>query len=367
MIKIFHHNDLDGKMSAALAYEFYNNRKNIPDEEIELFEVDYTMDIEAKTDINPGDYVLFLDYSFSSNNNINFLIDVINKKCNVLWIDHHISSKRLLTENKELIKSCQSNKNNVNVVINIDYCAAYITYIYFNNLVNNIDTDNLETAINQNHLYIIPKFIEYVNSYDVWKYNIPNTQEFILGLECIDYDPKNILDKILSRNDTNKEFMLYDYSTMSFTLYDHEKQFIEDIIDLGKKIRIYKDKRNEKMRKNNLFNFSIILHSNQKDTIYKGIAINGSGDSLLFGEEINNYDIACVFIKTSNGIWKYSLYSSDKSIDCSSLASIMGCYDYLGGGGHKSAAGFQTNKCIFDIGKEIHISAGKFKYQIDIK
>ena len=40
--------------------------------------------------------------------------------------------------------------------------------------------------------------------------------------------------------------------------------------------------------------------------------------------------------------WVYSLYTT-KKIDCSQIAK------WYGGGGHKQAAGFQTEKLIFNV------------------
>ena len=63
-----------------------------------------------------------------------------------------------------------------------------------------------------------------------------------------------------------------------------------------------------------------------------------------FGEEYETHDMVCRFAYNGKG-WTYSLYSSNPEIDCSEIAK------QYGGGGHRGAAGFKLDHCIFGVPK----------------
>ena len=75
---MFHHNDWDGKMSAAVMYQYFREAR--PDvEDYRFYEVDYTLDLgnDVKADFNPGDVIVFTDYSFSKESNVTWLLGLI--------------------------------------------------------------------------------------------------------------------------------------------------------------------------------------------------------------------------------------------------------------------------------------------------
>ena len=55
------------------------------------------------------------------------------------------------------------------------------------------------------------------------------------------------------------------------------------------------------------------------------------------------HDIMLPFASHKNGKWKLSLYSTKKKINCGEIAKLFG------GGGHKGAAGFISEKLPFSI------------------
>ena len=125
---IYHHNDMDGKVSGSLCYYYERYINNIKEDNIHLFEIDY--EYEFKEKINPFDIVYFVDYSFSKECNIKFLKKLINNNVEVIWIDHHKSSKELL-KNDDQLKSLLELKSNADYVVNTNYCATYLVYKYF--------------------------------------------------------------------------------------------------------------------------------------------------------------------------------------------------------------------------------------------
>lgn len=78
----------------------------------------------------------------------------------------------------------------------------------------------------------------------------------------------------------------------------------------------------------------------------KALAINsGCSSSLLFGSawDEEKYDVMLAFCRRPDKKWNISLYTTKENIDCSKLVK------YYGGGGHKSAAGFQWETLPFLI------------------
>jgi nanoRNase/pAp phosphatase (c-di-AMP/oligoRNAs hydrolase) len=72
---------------------------------------------------------------------------------------------------------------------------------------------------------------------------------------------------------------------------------------------------------------------------YKVIAINKAFGGLMLFDSVwdeEKYDIMVAFSRRCNGMWRFSLYTTKKNVDCSAIATIWG------GGGHKGAAGFSV-------------------------
>ena len=109
------------------------------------------------------------------------------------------------------------------------------------------------------------------------------------------------------------------------------------------------------MRKKNLIHrCTTILILNERNEILRGIGgfesdifenhcycMNSlTAGSDQFGDEYDNHDMVCRFAYNGKG-WVYSLYSSNENVDCSKIAKEYG------GGGHRGAAGFKLDYCIF--------------------
>ena len=365
---IFHHNDLDGRASASVAYEFY---KGIYENaNIKLIEVDYT--IELNEDIQKDDIAVFLDYSFSSKNNVEYLTTLIENNIRVVWIDHHASSLNVLKNNSELFDACGDSKK-VDIVLDTSYCGAWLSFNYFKEKYLSMKANK---EVKNKYMGYVPDFIKYVNSHDLWRFDMPNTEEFVLGIESLDYAPEKLMDMVYgnfsidlfnNKNIIRRAIAIMDkHNTECRKYIESESTFINNMIEAGKCIKRYKDRQNKIERNYSGFEFKIKYKSETKQITYRGFAMNLHGNSSVFGEKFNEYDIVCPFIRTKSGIWKYSLFTSKDGIDCSSIASALGCMDYLGGGGHVKAAGFQTKKCIFDSGNTIHVSPEKYNYKIFI-
>ena len=355
---IFHHNDMDGKVGSCVWYEYFKTHR--PDvNRIFTYEIDYIVKLEdISKDIYPEDIVIFVDYSFSNDDNIEFLRSVVENGNIVYWIDHHITSEQFLINEQHHKDSFIWHKNLYTYVFT-GYCGALLSWLFIRNMI-------LHDIPNEDN---IPLFLQYVDSYDCWKMNMPDTDCFEYGMRTIDYSAKNIfrsyiLDYANPKNRRDKVDIFANCGNNGiFTV--RQREFVRKIIEIGATIKDYQEKEYTKMR--NSMGFEVYIYDNGK-TI-KGYAMNVMANSFAFGDLEEQYDFVMPYNRKSNGIWKYSLYGgSDPKIDCSKYAKLIGSIDGLSAGGHKGAAGFHTKQCIFDKGVNIHIETnifGKTKIKIN--
>ncbi len=285
-MKCIYHNDMDGRCAGALVARYTGNYN-----EDDFIECSYTQFPLHK--IERGESVYIVDYSFTDAT-VHILRQMIEKQCNIVWIDHHTSSIQLQDKYEyEWLKRIDGIRDE-------SQSGAGLTYSYFHSMECHLDVDKL------------PKFVQLVDDYDRWVYRLgEDTTYFKLGLETIEFDA---LDSIW------RELMLSD-----------EK--VDSIIAVGAIIKQYIDKSN-----------ASYLKSYSYESTISGLpclVINKRTNSWIFADKIDEYPIVATFV--FDGEWyHYSLYSSDKTVDCSKIA------EQYGGGGHKGAAGFKLNRLIFD-------------------
>lgn len=285
-MKCIYHNDMDGRCAGALVARYTGNYNKD-----DFIECSYTQFPLHK--IERGESVYIVDYSFTDAT-VHILRQLVDRKCNIVWIDHHTSSIKLQNKYEyEWLKRIDGIRDE-------SQCGAGLTYSYFHSMENHLDVDKL------------PRFVQLVDDYDRWVYRLgEDTTYFKLGLETIEFDA---LDNIW------RELMLSD-----------EK--VDSIIAVGAIIKQYIDKSN-----------ASYLESYSYESTISGLpclVINKRTNSWIFADKIDEYPIVATFV--FDGAWyHYSLYSSDKTVDCSKIA------EQYGGGGHKGAAGFTLNRLIFD-------------------
>lgn len=339
-VTIFHHNDSDGRASASIIYELHK-KLGLSDDCFEFIEVDYAETLDVKN-IDTKSLIYFVDYSFSGTENIKALESLINAECDIIWIDHHKSSHIIgnyySNELRKIIVRSDVVRN-----IALSHCATVLCYMYakmilnsiksksYNNTIRSYDTtdDIAEVLIDK-----LPLFIKYIDSWDTWKHNLPNTTEFNYGLVSMDLSPMDMIKTAVSSNNLT----IFDDKVMC-------DRFTERCINAGKKIKQYLDVQNKKMIEDKGFEFYIAFN----DRSYTCFAVNSNiASSTIFGDSINDYDIVVPF-SYNGSVYKYSLYTAKDDVECDVIAKHLGSIDSLGGGGHKQAAGFQTHNLI--IGK----------------
>lgn len=324
---IISHDDLDGVGASAVAYQYFKIYRKYEANNFVFYNINYTTvieDILGRYDIDKEDIILFLDYSFSNNKNLEYLINLIKSGNNILWIDHHKTSLDLL-ETK--LKDYHLEYDNFTHVIDTSHCATYLVYEFFIKEIYGCDYE-----------FSIPEFIQYINSHDLWLHNKPHTEEFVYGIGACLSTPMTFIKHITGDKDTN-------IFKPGFIMYFCDSMAINHMISDGIAIKKYLENMYKKQVEDKAFEIKINDRISEKQ--YKGLALNGAGNSLVFGDKINEYDFVCLFSYYGDK-WRYSIYSAKDDVDCSDIAYKLGYFSGLGGGGHKGAAGFVTDTNILD-------------------
>lgn len=302
-MKIFHHNDMDGRCSAAIVAYMSSEHFN----EEDFIEIDYTKMLPIEK-VKENEVVYFVDYSFTETN-LNALNKLIKMGCDVVWIDHHYSSILCEEKHPELKKIKGLRIEGIS--------GAALTYIWCFHNFSSFNFSDMKTVeeLCKTKFNSLPMFVKYVSDYDCWKWEYGEQTEFFkLGTHAYNTKPDttSIWMRLLSGND--------------------ETPILSEIIQYGKVIKTYETEMNTWYRENYAFESEICGH--------KCMVINKKGSAKMFGEKYNEYPLVATFVYNGKG-YSYSLYSSNPEIDCSKIA------ESFGGGGHKGAAGFFLDKLIF--------------------
>lgn len=304
MIHIYHHNDLDGKAAASVMLNYYscdnnnvlcdseNNEyfKASNDEDISCYKLTYrSTDFDNLDDIKKGDIVYVLDYSLNREQLLR--LQHVNERALVVWCDHHVTSLQY----KDMLPG----------KIDTSYCGAILIYKYaYGNGAK------------------IPKHLKFVNDHDLWRHKLEHTREFKEGVDLGVFDgyihPNliNLMDLWFKDEPNSQEY----------------EELLNKIINDGACVLKYIIKDID-FSKPNLYECEF--------EGYKCIVINKFTNADMFEDVKNEYDICVTWIYTSEGKFKYTLYS-----DTINVSKI--CQKY-GGGGHFGAAGFSSDELLFKL------------------
>lgn len=300
-MKVFYHNDNDGKGAAYLVY-FYS--KCILKEELEkndFIEVNYNNSIPTSDIVNKDEIVFIVDYSFT-NGTIDQLRNLHNKTNNIYWFDHHKSSLNI-------IETVRDEKLVAYSEIDVTRSGAKIVYDYIIRKTEGTDVPDILKAIEQKIIFI--------DDYDRWVHKYPESILFNIGSS------------------------MYDTHPMSDFWNDWTN--VTEIVNNGKLLKKYKDNVNKSYCKQYAYECTINGH--------KCIVMNTpESSSQAFVELYDEYKFAIRY--NFNGeVFKYSIYSNLEDIDCAKIANLLNPK----GGGHKGAAGFVSDRLIFTKDNEYWI------------
>ena len=322
-ILIIHHNDRDGIVSAAIITAALHREETASNEmEIEYSEQNYTKPLSAviaPEEAKKYTRVYLVDYSLSTSKDISWAKDMIKYTC-FIWIDHHATSINAETGNTIL--------KNVSGIRVDGISAAALCWMYTHKPISDLTVlkTHYKSHINKVDALTflsnrsVPRLIRLVHQYDIWDHS------------KVDMYP--IYFNYGNQHDLEWWIELLENHTISYL-----DSVAVDSIDTGKAKYPEIVERNEQFCKDH--GFETTLRVDGKN--YSVFAVNrGSGNSLLFGDIINKYDIVSVFSYVGpDCCYRYSIYSREDGVDVEQIAK------YFGGGGHKHAAGFKTEKCIY--------------------
>ena len=305
-MKIFYHVDADGKCAGFLVKSMVQVQK---DEKVGYYKINYGMEFPFDL-IEQNERVFIVDFSISPEE-MTKLLEITQR---VVWIDHHISA---IEKYKNFDREIAG--------VRIDgFAGCILTWWYFYRLHDLNDFKEKpgfgfsEKATTEDILSLwqkIPMYIRFIGDYDVWKFEYGiRTKQFYSGLELFDNEPYDAIWECL----------------------EHDEN-IYQIIKRGQTVIQYRSNMMREYCKTK--GFETVFDG------YKSFAINManiSSDDFII-DNLDDYDLLIGF--SYNGdTWSYSLRST--KVDCSKLAMKYG------GGGHKGAAGFNSDELL------LHHSSG---------
>jgi oligoribonuclease NrnB/cAMP/cGMP phosphodiesterase (DHH superfamily) len=282
-MKCFLHLDLDGRCAGSIVAQYTENY-NPKD----YFEVDYIKPLPLDK-ISENETVFFVDYSFKMDT-VWQLDEILKKTKNVIWIDHHESSIKMLEQRPAL--------HGISGIRQEGISGAALTYMY----LYNCDFESL------------PLYIRLVSDYDCWQYKLdPDTTYFKIGIDTVEHGATNSIWLGLSTN-----------------LYLGSK--LHELMQKGEIIKQYIDQEHKDYRDK-------FAYESEIDG-YKCLVVNRKCNSWIFGDKYNYYPLVMVWAFNGNK-YDYSIFSSNKDVNCREIA------EKRGGGGHPGAAGFNSDEMLF--------------------
>jgi oligoribonuclease NrnB/cAMP/cGMP phosphodiesterase (DHH superfamily) len=295
-LKCFYHTDEDGKCSAFWVKELAKHYDNY---DIEFIPINYGMDFPFDS-IRENEQVYIVDYSIFPNE-MEKLLEITK---DVTWIDHHISAiNRYNTPEFSHLHIKGLRYDGI--------AGCMLTYCYLKHMVK-VEQKNgsiVCTPFDISMTEDAPMFTTYIADFDVWKFEYEPTKAFEMGLQLYDLDPNSRVWK-------------------SF-YYESE---IQNIIKDGYLLLDYRDKWSKEYCE--CTGFDVEFEG------YKCFAVNLAMISSDNFKSINEEDYDMFIGFSYNGrSWNYSLRST--KVDCSKIAMKYG------GGGHKGASGFSSDRLLF--------------------
>ena len=303
IITIIHHTDLDGICSAQILKEFCYRVLNAINVCLVAYNYQKNFDFNDHIDVN-SNYIIAVDLSlkYTDWHNIFFNKEVYRKG---LWLDHHIGSIREVYDNEDLFSDLPLEK-----FLDINGCGTAIAYHLTKAFYSDIKFVSFGKLFNDNAIRLVDVYDRWIENNEKYFADCLNRYAYASDQLFVDSDiiknillegPDNILNKALTDGNT-------------FLQLEKEKN----------KFRFDK------------FHKDLVLHTpDGKD--YKSCVVWGSGNSQLFGDHINEYDVVIRANKNDNGEYYFSFYTVKEDIDCCEIAK------QYGGGGHiRSAAALTT-------------------------
>lgn len=325
---VIHHNDPDGWCSAHLVNLYAGPCKFIEVQYGQNFDIvceaGFTSLIVDETShrIDVKDKVWIVDFSLSHD-----LMIALNELVDLIWIDHHASIIKDMADYK--IEGIQS----------VDDAACALTYMY---LEEKAIYDKFDLGREMH--FILPDYVKLIADYDSWHWqdkdysgNRKNVRNFQYGVRHLHAGPDGYPWIGLERGwDAKDGTLVNDICDIGEIISDSEearyKQAIKDLAWISE-YRIWT--REPDIDMNDIF-----LRDFGESIDVPVIAMNGPKSSMVWGELFDEHPDT-VFVSYSHDGQKFKVSLRSKNIDVSKIAKNFG------GGGHRGAAGFETEKMPF--------------------
>ena len=280
-MKIFHHNDADGRCAAAIAMRgawLNGDVKNVDD--IAFIEMDYAKPVPFEL-VKDDELVVIVDFSFKPED----MVRLQAITANIVWIDHHATAKDYPYQHLQGLRDFTDK----------GLCGCELTWKYY-----------------FAHMPI-PWAVASIGDYDSWRMQLkPSCLEFYEGLKLYDQAPTGELWNRLLDED-----------------YMSANKQVNTIMDEGNAVIKYRDMYCRELVQ--AFGYECTLAG----TPLKGFALNAYRFGSQAYESLKKgvYDVLIAYISDGHKT-TVSLYSENPDVHCGELAKAYG------GGGHKGAAGF---------------------------
>jgi len=318
IMKIIHHNDLDGRASAFCVAMWGPKRQPC-----EFIEINYGRPFPLER-IGDGEEVWIVDYSIE----LEEMRQLLERTVNVVWIDHHFTA---LDKYQDLAGHIMGVRSTLDAA-----CALTFKYIHWwarGGVQDRIPTEQLDPAVTHpKSLPPVPAVIRAVADWDSWRHASMAPQQaqevlnFKAASEANDTHPTSRfwLDCLMREGETRpKEPYTAGHLPQGLAQWNL-------FMAQGSVIRQYKAQNTADMRAALGFECELDgLH------VFALNAPHWSSESMGGKLAMEKYDALCpFFFDASIGLFRFSLYST--RVDVSQIAKARG------GGGHKGAAGFQS-------------------------
>ena len=275
---IFHHNDADGRCSAAIAFQFWAEAfmgETNPDR-ILLIEMEYSKQVPVER-IEENEQVVIVDFSFKPD----VMAEVLKRTTadRIQWIDHHVTAK------------------------DYDYGVELPGLRNFENKAKAACELAWEFYYPQKTM---PLGVRLVGDYDKWALEIPQSKTFVKGLTLCSQDPISV--------------------TWNRLLADGSDKFVDEIYQKGITCKEFQEKT-----------AADYTEKHGYEAIFHGHTVFACGGYLWgsdkYGDRLEQYPILLSH-EFMGDHWIVGLYSKCEHIHVGEIAQ------QYGGGGHKGAAGF---------------------------
>lgn len=323
---IYHNQDLDGWMSAAIVQHWWQKQQgsyiqegnhitnpNTGEDSIDFIGYNYG---EPIPDLSDYDKVIMCDISFPKETMLE-LGDRLST--NFIWIDHH---QRTIDEtNQYLIDNLSCEIEGLVTEKNELKAACELTWFYF--------FSNEE----------MPEIVRLLGRYDCFGHKNTNEEKYVLEFQ---YGAR----MVISNYEDAYQWLQHSLGSSNWM---HEISTPEEYIwEDGQAIYKYLCTEAKQTYKNGFEIEFNQTHFHPHDGIKKFICFNKERfNPVNFGIDYHKdgYDGAACFWY-ANDMWNFSIYNDNGLVDCSVIAK------QYGGGGHKGAAGFR----IKNLNKVINVS-----------